>query len=61
MIGTAGLMVLFLVGLGRHTLALDGSGWTNAVFAIAHRSGLACQGSASTLALVPAGTNSFGR
>lgn len=60
-IGTAGLMVLFVVGMGRHTMALGGSGWTNVVFAVGRRSGLAYQGSASTLALVPAGTNSSGR
>ena len=60
-IGTAGLMVLFVVGMGLHTMALGGSGWTNVVFAVARRSGLAYQGSASTLALVPAGTNSSGR
>lgn len=37
MIGTAGLMVLSVVGLGRHTMALGGSGRANVVFAIADR------------------------
>ncbi len=35
MIGTAGLMVLFVVDLGRHTMALGGFGWANVVFAVA--------------------------
>lgn len=61
MIDTAGLMVLFVVGMSRHTMALGGSGWANVVFAVTRRGGLAYQGSASTLALVPAGTNSFGQ
>lgn len=61
MIGTAELMVLSVVGLRRHTMALGGSGWANVVFAVACVGRLAFQGSASTLALVPAGTNSSGR
>ena len=60
-IGTAGLMVLFVVGWRRHTMALGGSGRANVVFAVACVSRLAYQGSASALALVPAGTNSSGR
>jgi hypothetical protein len=60
-IGTAGLMVLFVVGERRHTMALGGSGWANVVFAVACVGRLAFTGSASTLALVPAGTNSGGR
>ena len=37
MIGTAGLTVLSVVGLGRHTMALGGFGRANVVFAIADR------------------------
>ncbi|MBI0539468.1 hypothetical protein D9599_28535 [Roseomonas sp. KE2513] len=55
MIGTAGLMVLFMVGLSRHTMALGGSGWADVLFAVTRCNGLTYQGSASTLALIPAG------